>query len=92
MIYLKELLNDLDLFSSIAIDKTLEIHSLILEKGDALEFAKIIYDEIDSGIFKATIYMHLTTTALLINIEIAVTENYYLIRYRLTQRTIPNKN
>ena len=70
--YFTRLFNDVELFNSILSGKTLEIPSLILQKEDALEFTKIIYDEIDSGIFKATIRTHSSQNSLLMDIGIAV--------------------
>lgn len=70
--YFTRLCNDVELFNSILSGKTLEIPSLILQKEDALEFTKIIYDEIDSGIFKATIRTHPSQNSLLMDIGIAV--------------------
>lgn len=70
--YFTRLFNDVELFNSILSGKTLEIPSLILQKEDALEFTKIIYDEIDSGIFKATISTHSSQNSLLMDIGIAV--------------------
>lgn len=70
--YFTRLCNDVELFNSILSGKTLEIPSLILQKEDALEFTKIIYDEIDSGIFKATIRTHSSQNSLLMDIGIAV--------------------
>jgi hypothetical protein len=70
--YFTRLFNDVELFNSILSGKTLEIPSLILQKEDALEFTKIIYDEIDSGIFKATIRIHPSQNSLVMDIGIAV--------------------
>ena len=70
--YFTRLFNDVELFNSILSGNTLEIPSLILQKEDALEFTKIIYDEIDSGIFKATIRIHPSQNSLVMDIGIAV--------------------
>jgi hypothetical protein len=37
-----------DLFNGIINEKIMEIPSLILEKEDALEFTKLIYDQVDA--------------------------------------------
>jgi len=53
--YFIRIANDVDLFNGIVNGKILEIPSLILEKEDAIKFTKIIYDEVDTGIFQAII-------------------------------------
>ena len=70
--YFTRLFNDVELFNSILNGKTLDIPSLILQKEDALEFTKIIYDEIDSGIFKANIQTSPSQNSILINIGITI--------------------
>ena len=69
--YFIRLFNEVELFNSILRGKTLEIPSLILQKEDALKITKIIYDEIDSGIFKATINLYPSQNCILMNIELA---------------------
>jgi hypothetical protein len=70
--YFIRLFNEVELFNSILRGKTLEIPSLILQKEDALKITKIIYDEIDSGIFKATINLYPSQNCILMNIELAL--------------------
>ena len=70
--YFTRLFNDVELFNSILNGKTLDIPSLILQKEDALEFTKIIYDEIDSGIFKANIQTFPSQNSIFINIGITI--------------------
>lgn len=48
--YFIRLFDDVELFNSILNGRTLEVPSLLLEKEDAIEFTKIIYDEVDKGI------------------------------------------
>ena len=53
--YFTKYSHDVDLFNGIINGKILEIPSLILEKEDTIKFTKIIYDEVDTGIFKSII-------------------------------------
>ena len=46
--------------------------SLLLEKEDAIEFTKIIYDEVDKGIFKATFNISPSENCIEVNIGITV--------------------
>ena len=68
--YFTSIANDVDLFNGIINGKILEIPSLILEKEDAIKFTKIIYDEVDTGIFKAIIKTSSSQDGILVNIEI----------------------
>lgn len=70
--YFIRLSTDVELFNDIINGKTLEIPSLILEKEDAIEFTKIIYDEVDSGIFKATVNTYPSQNCIMVNIGITV--------------------
>ena len=68
--YFTNIANDVDLFNGIINGKILEIPSLILEKEDAIKFTKIIYDEVDTGIFKAIIKISSSHNGILVNIGI----------------------
>lgn len=70
--YFIRLSTDVELFNGIINGKTLEIPSLILEKEDATEFTKIIYDEVDTGIFKATLNTSPSQNCIIVNIGITV--------------------
>jgi hypothetical protein len=70
--YFIGLSTDVELFNGIINGKTLEIPSLILEKEDATEFTKIIYDEVDTGIFKATLNTSPSQNCVIVNIGITV--------------------
>ncbi|MGE5635124.1 MAG: hypothetical protein ACM3VV_07810 [Deltaproteobacteria bacterium] len=70
--YFIRLSNDVELFNGIINGRTLEIPSLILEKEDAIEFTKIIYDEVDTGIFKATVNISPSQNCIVVNIGITV--------------------
>ena len=68
--YFTSIANDVDLFNGIINGKILEIPSLILEKEEAIKFTKIIYDEVDTGIFKAIIKTSSSQDGILVNIGI----------------------
>ena len=68
--YFTSIANDVDLFNGIINGKILEIPSLILEKEDAIKFTKIIYDEVDTGIFQAIIKTSSSQDGILVNIGI----------------------
>ena len=68
--YFTSIANDVDLFNGILNGKILEIPSLILEKEDAIKFTKIIYDEVDTGIFQAIIKTSSSQDGILVNIGI----------------------
>ena len=68
--YFTSIANDVDLFNGILNGKILEIPSLILEKEDAIKFTKIIYDEVDTGIFQAIIKTSSSQDGVLVNIGI----------------------
>jgi hypothetical protein len=68
--YFTSISNDVDLFNDIIKGRTLEIPSLILAKEDTIEFTKIIYDEVDTGIFKAIINTSSSQDGILVNIGI----------------------
>ena len=68
--YFTSIANDVDLFNGIVNGKILEIPSLILEKDDAIKFTKIIYDEVDTGIFQAIIKTSSSPDGILVNIGI----------------------
>jgi len=70
--YFTSIANDVDLFNGILNGKILEIPSLILEKEDAIKFTKIIYDEVDTGIFQAIIKTSSSKDGILVNIGITV--------------------
>ncbi len=70
--YFIRLSTDVELFNGILNGRTLEIPSLLLEKEDAIEFTKIIYDEVDTGIFKATVNMSPSENCIKVNIGITV--------------------
>jgi hypothetical protein len=70
--YFIRLSTDVELFNGILNGRTLEIPSLLLEKGDAIEFTKIIFDEVDTGIFKAIVNMSPSENCIKINIGITV--------------------
>jgi hypothetical protein len=70
--YFTNIANDVDLFNGIINGKILEIPSLILEKEDAIKFTKIIYDEVDTGIFQAIIKTSSSKDGILVNIGITV--------------------
>jgi hypothetical protein len=70
--YFIRLSTDVELFNDIINGKKLEISSLILEKEDAIEFTKIIYDEVDTGIFKATVNTYSSQNCIMVNIGITV--------------------
>jgi hypothetical protein len=70
--YFTSIANDVDLFNGIINGKVLEIPSLILEKEDAIKFTKIIYDEVDTGIFQAIIKTSSSQDGILVNIGITV--------------------
>lgn len=70
--YFIRLSTDVELFNDILNGRTLEIPSLLLEKEDAIEFTKIIYDEVDTGIFKATVNMSPSENCIKVNIGITV--------------------
>lgn len=68
--YFTSIANDVDLFNGIINGRILEIPSLILEKEDAIELTKIIYDEVDTGIFKAIINASSSKDGILVSIGI----------------------
>jgi hypothetical protein len=68
--YFIRIANDVELFNGIVNGKILEIPSLILEKEDAIKFTKIIYDEVDTGIFQAIIKTSSSQDGILVNIGI----------------------
>jgi hypothetical protein len=68
--YFTSIVNDVDLFNGIINGKILEIPSLILDKEDAIKFTKIIYDEVDTGIFQAIIKTSSSQDGILVNIGI----------------------
>jgi hypothetical protein len=70
--YFIRLSTDVELFNGILNGRTLEIPSLLLEKEDAIEFTKIIYDIVDTGIFKATVNMSPSENCIKVNIGITV--------------------
>ena len=70
--YFIRLFDDIELFNSILNGRTLEVPSLLLEKEDAIEFTKIIYDEVDKGIFKATVNTSPSENCIEVNIGITV--------------------
>jgi hypothetical protein len=70
--YFIRLSTDVELFNGILNGRTLEIPSLLLEKEDAIEFTKIIYDQVDTGIFKATVNMSPSENCIKVNIGITV--------------------
>lgn len=70
--YFIRLSTDVELFNGILNGRTLEIPSLLLEKEDAIEFTKIIYDEVDTGIFKATVNMSPSENCIKVNIGLTV--------------------
>lgn len=72
--YFTSITNDVDLFNGIINGRILEIPSLILEKDDAIEFTKIVYDEVDTGIFKAIINTTSSNDGILVNIGISAVE------------------
>jgi len=70
--YFTNIANDVDLFNGIINGKIVEIPSLILEKEDAIKLTKIIYDEVDTGIFQAIIKTSSSEDGILVNIGITV--------------------
>lgn len=68
--YFTSIANDVDLFNGIINGRILEIPSLILDKEDAIELTKIIYDEVDTGIFKAIINASSSKDGILVSIGI----------------------
>jgi hypothetical protein len=70
--YFTSIANDVDLFNGVINGRILEIPSLILEKEDALEFTKIICDEVDTGMFKATVNISPSQNCILVTIGITV--------------------
>jgi hypothetical protein len=70
--YFTRIANDVDLFNGIINGRILEIPSLTLEKEDALEFTKIIYDEVNTGIFKANVNISPSQNGILVTIGITI--------------------
>ena len=70
--YFTRIANDVDLFNGIINGRILEIPSLTLEKEDALEFTKIIYDEVNTGIFKANVNTSPSQNGILVTIGITI--------------------
>lgn len=70
--YFIRLSTDVELFNGILNGRTLEIPSLLLEKEDAIEFTKIIYDEVDTGIFKANVNTSPSANCIKVNIGITI--------------------
>lgn len=70
--YFTSIANDVDLFNGVINGRILEIPSLILEKEDALEYTKIICDEVDTGMFKATVNISPSQNCILVTIGITV--------------------
>lgn len=70
--YFIRLSTDVELFNGILNGRTLEIPSLLLEKEDAIEFTKIIYDEVDTGIFKASVNTSPSENCIKVNIGITI--------------------
>ena len=68
--YFTKYSHDVDLFNGIINGKILEIPSLILEKEDVIKFTKIIYDEVDTGIFQSIIKTSSSQYGILVNIGI----------------------